>query len=281
MSTFIEAKERAEQDGSEWKFGAVETDLALVPVKDRMLYTPAGVLQYNNVFDTNGCASRGPNNILETKLTWLYHNGMPEKIKKWLKDNGYVQLENYREVIKVNDAYIEILSGTTPTGNSLKAPVDAIYRYGAIPAHHLPLEDGMTREQYMDKNRIKPWHLNLGQAFLKLIGINYEQVPVSQFLQALEDDLLDVAGHGWPTPVNDVYPRTDNPFNHAFATVDPLIRALDNYEPFTKQLAPDYKFFEWGYSLSITRLTPPDQEVISLYQQLIAKLRQIIAILKR
>lgn len=104
----------------------------------------------------------------------------------------------------LNDAFIEILSGTTPTGNSLKAPIDAIYRYGVIPARFLPLEDGMTWEQYNNPARITQNMRDLGAEFKRRIGINYEQIPSSQFLAALEEDFLSVAGHGWPAPVNGV-----------------------------------------------------------------------------
>jgi len=37
----------------------------------------------------------------------------------------------------LNNAFVEILSGTTKTGNSLKAPLDTIRLYGVIPTHFL------------------------------------------------------------------------------------------------------------------------------------------------
>src|SRR5207302_1592555 len=75
ISTFDEHRERAEQTGDEWQFGSVPTDLAAVPLTARMTYLPAGVLQFNNLMDTDGCASRGPLNILETKLDYFYDHG--------------------------------------------------------------------------------------------------------------------------------------------------------------------------------------------------------------
>lgn len=261
LITFDENRERSEQDGSEWKFGAIETDLALVPVKDRMLYTPQGVLQYNNVMDTNGCASRAPLNILEAKLNWFYDNGMHPAIQTWMNEKGY----RIDGKFVLCDAFIEILSGTTRSGNSLKAPVSALKSYGAIPAALIPLKDGMTWEQYMDRNRVTEEHLALGREFLARITLAYEQVSVSDFLNALEDDLLDVAGAAWPPPVNGVYPRNDGGFNHAFATVNPLIDALDNYQPFVKRLDPSYRFFDWGYQLSITAQNPYPEALATAY----------------
>jgi len=262
QNSFNEQMEREAQDGSEWLLGAVPVDLALVPLKDRMLWTPLGVLQYNNVMDTNGCASRGPNNILETKLNYFYDHGMHPAIKRWCDEKGYRKDGSFA----LSDNFLEILSGTTRQGNSLKAPVDALRLYGAIPAHMLTLEPNMTWEEYMNPKRVTQEMLDLGKEFLKRLTINYEKVFVSEFLRYLEKDLIDVAGAAWPQPVNGVYPRHEASFNHAFATVNPEIDALDNYEPFTKRLAKDFKFFEWGYTLSITRQTPYPEIVLTMFE---------------
>ncbi len=273
MKTFDIERELREQDGTEYKLGAVLTDLALIPESERTMYTPDGVNQFNNLMDTNGCASRAPLNILETKLNYFSVNGMEPIILQWFKDNGY--LVNNKFVLC--DAFIEILSGTTKEGNSLKSPVDTIYRYGVIPAHLIPLEDNMTWEQYMDRSRITQVHLDLGKEFLKRIGLAYEQVQNSEFHMHLSNDLLDVATHGWSAPVNGIYPPTNDPFNHATALVNNRIDALDNYDPYDKKLDYNYKFFDWGYTFSITRQTPnPEQEVISLYQRLLKVLQQIL-----
>lgn len=264
MINFDEKKERAEQLGNEWQFGAIETDLASVPLKDRLLYLPLGVLQFNNVMDSNGCASRAPLNLLETKLNWYYDNGMHPAIKKWCDEKGYREDGKFA----LNDAFIEILSGTTPQGNSLKAPVDAIRKYGVIPAKLIPLNNDMPWETYMNPKRVTQAHLDLGKEFLRRLTIQYEQVPLGEFFNALEVDLLDVAGHAWPSPVNGVYPRTEAPFTHAFVDITPDIDAFDTYEPFVKRLAKDYRFFEWEYSMSITAQNPYPNEVLTLFETL-------------
>lgn len=261
MNNFNPELERAAQDGSEWMFGAVETDLALVPLSIRLLFAPKGVPQFNLVMDTNGCASRSPLNICETKFTYFYNTTMHPACKKWLEDNKYI----VDGKVVFNDAFIEILSGTTPQGNSLKAPIDAIRKNGLIPAYMLPLDPNATWEQYMDKGRITQAMYDLAEEFLKRFTINYEQVDNKKFAAALQEDLLAVAGYAWPSPVGGIYPRTEGDFNHAFATVDPDIDALDNYDPFIKKLAKDYLFFEWGYTLSITAQNPYPAETIALF----------------
>lgn len=269
IQTFDEVKERVEKAPEQWLWGAVVKDLAPVPLADRLIYSPPGVPQFNKLFDTNGCASRDKLNVFKAKLTYFYHNGMHDAIKKWLKDNGYVVFEEGMERIKLADAFIEILSGTDPhTGNSMYAPIKAIYDYGVIPASLLPFHDDMTVTEYYDKKRLTDEMYALGKEFKRRISFNFEQVPSSSMQEAREEDYLCNAGYAWPTPVNGVYPRTDARMNHAFATADPEIHALDNYQPFTKLLAKDYLFFDWGYSLSITAQNPYPEEVLTLFEVL-------------
>lgn len=263
-NSFDESKERAEQDGSEWIFGAIQTDLAAVPMNVRLQYLPAGVLQFNNLMDTNGCASRGPNNILETKLDWFYDNGMHHALKDWFDKNGY----RVNGKFVLCDAYLEILSGTTPTGNSLKAPVDALRKYGAIPASMIPLKDGMTWAEYMDPSRITPACKKMGAEFLRRITINYEQVPLAQFNDALNEDAMDVALAAWGPEINGVYQDPGGGFNHVVDRFTNEIDVFDNYEPFIKRLSKDYRFFEWGYSISITMQNPYPDEELALFEVL-------------
>ena len=262
-NTFDVERELAIQDGTEWKFGSIETDLALIPLKDRLKYCSPGEKQFNDVMDTQGCASRAPINTLKAKLNWFYENGMHPALKKWCDEQGY-RPNGYFDF---SEAFIEILSKTTKKGNSLKEPIHAIHEHGLIPAKYLPLEDGMTWEEYMNPARITQEMLNLGNEFKKRISVNYEQVT-GTFLQELEEDFISTGVHAWSTPVDGVYPRVAQPFNHAVALVDPTVHALDNYEPFVKTLAKDYNFFLWGYSLSITNQNPFPNETIALFEVL-------------
>lgn len=262
--TFDEARERAEQKGDEWQFGAIQADLAAVPLINRTQYLPVGVRQFNDQMDTNGCASRSPLNILETKLDYFSDNGMHPALKQWFDSNGY----RVGGKFALCDAFIEILSGTTPTGNSLKAPLDALRKFGAIPAYLIPLENGMTWQQYMNPSRVTQAHKDLGAQFLRRLTLNYEQVLLPQFAEAITKDALDVALSAWGGPVNGIYPKLDGPFNHAVDRFTNEIDIFDNYEPFIKKLAQDYVFFEWGYSLSITAQNPYPDETVALFEVL-------------
>ena len=90
MNTFNEQKERNEQRGDEWAFGAIQIDLAAVPLTERIAYLPTGVNQFNNVMDTNGCVSRTFLNDLEVKLDYFYVHGMHLMLQKWFRENGYI-----------------------------------------------------------------------------------------------------------------------------------------------------------------------------------------------
>ena len=270
-STFDEARERIEgTTGTEYIYGAVEKDLCAVPLQDRLKYLPDGVLQFNGIFDSNGCSARGIVNIAKAKFNYFYANGMHPDLQKWLLDNGYV----VNGKIVFDETFIEILSGTKPNGNSLKSPVDTVYRCGLIP-ECLPLEPDMTWEQYMNPARITQKYKDLGKEFLRRFGLNYEQVPLSRFTEAIKDDYLDVATHAWPQPINGVYPKTEGVFNHVVARCTNEIDVLDNYQEFIKRLAPDYLFFGWAYSLSVTRQTPNPVEQATIIEQVLNALLSV------
>lgn len=259
--TFNQQRERDEQDGSEWQFGAIQTDLALVPVTERIITLPTGERQFSDMTDSMGCSSRASLNILEMKLTWFYSNGMHPDLQKWLVEKGYWKGGQ----VVLNDAFIEILSGTTKNGNSLKAPLEAIRKYGVIP-DLLPLSPGMSWDEYMDPKRITEEMKELGQQFLRRFSINYEQVQ--GVTAGLAEDAVSAGVFAWPEPVNGVYPKTVGDFNHATALIDDEITSFDGYEPYIKRLAKDYNFFPWGYSISITGQNPYPDEQIALFDTL-------------
>lgn len=262
MRTFDEAKERAEQRGDEWKFGAIQTDLALIPLSERLKWLPEGEDQFTDKFDSNGCASRCYINEIEAKLEWFYHNGMHPAIREWADLKGYRVTGKF----KISDNFIEILSGTGPTGNSLKAPILTICEKGLIPAQMLKMEG--TWQEYMNPKRITEEMLELGREFRRRIFINYEQVTSEGFMKALEEDFVSAGVFAWPNPINGVYPRTAGNFTHATALVTPVIHSFDGYKPYLKVLAKDYNFFSWGYSVSITGQNPYPDEVIAVFDVL-------------
>lgn len=260
-------RELGEQSAEDWIFGATEplglTCITDIPEDQRDRYLPAGEVQ-KGAEDMMDCATRAPLNILEEKFNWLLYNDklMPETVA-FLKENGYVNKDGG---VEFSDAFIAILSGTTRTGNSLKAPIHAIHSHGLIPKSMLPLEPTMTWEEYHDPARITPALRQLGAEFLERFAINYSRVELGDFPQVIKRDLLDVGGYAWPKPIDGEYPKTDRQPNHAFVAVrTPQWFIFDNYidrvdNDFIKKLAPDYALVGYGYRVLITRESLPMPE---------------------
>lgn len=273
------AREQAEQDGTEWKFGAAaRICLAAIPLIVREKYQPIGELQFGKE-DYMDCATRAPINILAAKFTYRYRlQQFLAENRQWLEDNGYVKANIRNELdIDFSDRFIAILSGTTREGNSFKSPLETIRKCGLIPKEMLP-HVGMTFDEYHDKACITTRMFDLGKEFARRFTINYEQV--SDIKSALNLDEIEVGGFAWPPEVNGVFGRIDTPMNHAFKVIAPEYTAFDNYTDqdgdFLKKLAADYKFYPYGYRVMLTAET--GDPVIAQKQSIIALILQFLGL---
>lgn len=247
------SKEKQDRQPEDWVFGAAsQVCIAEIPEEERIKYLPKGEIQ-RGAEDTMDCVSRAFNNTLETKFNWLVRNEILSGANiNWLDDNGYITPNG----VEFSDAFIAILSGTTRNGNSMKAPVHAIHEHGLIPKSRLPLKPDMTFDEYHDPVRITEELKTLGKEFLKRFTINYEIVKEDRYDTALSENILNVAAFAWPSPVDGIYPRSDDSPNHAFIIFDGVWRIFDNYiddvdMDFIKILAPDYNFLDYGYRVFI------------------------------
>lgn len=252
------ALERKHQSEKDWVFGYMSKPcIADIPLDERDRYLPKGERQ--NIGDEKmDCATRGPINICETKFNYLYtNNKISKENKDWLFKNGYV---NSEDKIEFSDAFIAIKSGTTAYGNSLIAPLKAMENSGLIPKKLLPQLEMFW--DYYNPKRITRDIENLGLEFKRRFPMNYEKVLSVHFAELEKEDLIDVAGNAWPEPVNGEYPKNDGTINHCFILFKaPAHNAFDNYEEdpgdFTKKLASDYVFFDYGYRLFFSENTEP------------------------
>lgn len=270
-SNFDIERELAEQSATDWVFGALsQPGVVSIPPGERDAYLPIGETQFDSLTDFTDCASRSPVNHLEALFTYHYQHAMKADNKLWLKDNGYVSDNR----VTFSDRYIAILSGTTRNGNSLKSPLDAIHNQGLVPKKLLPKEDWMAWDDYYDTSKITQTLKDLGQEFKSRFTINYEQVYKTHFADVLKDDMVGVAGYAWPAPVEGVYPAAPGmPFNHAFLVYRlPKYEIFDNYldwdktnthevaGDFTKTLAQDYIFFDYGYRVYVSQENTPQKK---------------------
>lgn len=251
--------EQAHRSPEDWTFGASSLpSLDCIPEALRFPFLPVGEIQKGKD-DMMDCATRAPVNKLETDYTWFINaKKISQPNIEWLHEKGYVD-EAGR--VTFSDAFVAINSGTTRQGNSLIAPLDAIHRQGLIPKKMLPLESWMRWEDYHDPKRITPEMYALGLEFVRRFTINYERVSRGQFAEALENDMLVVAGFAWPSPKNGEYPRVERVYNHAFLdVVKPLHNIFDNYPDtldgdFVKKLASDYDLYEYAYRIFVSSET--------------------------
>ena len=254
------AKLRTELDGSEWNLGAVPTCIFAVPEHERKNYLPIGEVQRSDIEDMMDCVARGYLNILETKFNYALRNELLHSDNvNWLFENGYIVEHNGKDYVEFADAFTAIKSNTTRQGNSLKAPVDAIYRYGLAPKSKLPLLKTMTWEQYHEPKRITKEIESITDEFKQRFPTNYAQVRNSEFGEAATRGSLNVALWAWPFPTNGVYEPRDGAFNHAVDVFEftNYYFAFDNYidthdGDYIKKLSPSYKFWDWGYHVVVS-----------------------------
>lgn len=275
-------KERADVKPTDYVFGAVSQPcIYSIPLEDRPFYLPTGEIQ-RGVQDFADCASRGPHNIIEAKLTYAYQrNLMKPENKRWLEAKGYLNGNR----VEVSDRFTAIKSGTTPQGNSLIAPLDSIHRNGCIPKKMLPAYSQMDWADYHNKADITPAMEALGLEFAQRFVFNYERVYEVHYAELLEDDFIDVALYAWPDPVSGIYPRTEAPENHVVAAFKPHTLIFDNYtDPwdgdFIKKLAPDYNFFEYGYRCYFSAERTED-EIKATQRTMIGLLQRLVSLLTR
>lgn len=253
--TFDEARERREQDGTEYKLGAITQFLWKASEEWRMDYhSKTGETQSNSRMDTMDCASRSAVEDIEEDLTYGYRTTMHPDTKAFLEP--CVVWRNGEPFIELSDAFIAIKSGTTKQGNSLKAPVHALHTYGFIPKKWLPLEPNMLWEDYHNPKRITKEMEDFAKESAMRLPIQYQQVSMSSFVAELKKGGLSMAVHAWPIPVNGIYPRTMEQFNHAIYGIKAKFFIKDSYldpkdSDYIKELATDYRFFDWAYQLGI------------------------------
>lgn len=283
------AKLAKEIDGTEYSLGAVSKCIFEIPEEKRRAYLPKGEVQVGQE-DLQDCASRGPVNLYENKFTYAYReNLLLPGNKKFLEDEGYVNFIDGQPYIEFSDAYIAIKSGTTRQGNSLKDPVQATHEWGLIPKRLMPLDKNMTWEEYHDPKRITPEIERIAKEFRLRFKLNYAIVRNYEFGDALSRGSLDVALFAWPFPMNGVYERTENSFNHAVFAFEftNYYFIFDNYietdGDFEKRLSPNYKFWDWGYHCIVTSQSTDEEVlaqsgVLSSLQELLNKIKKWLGI---
>jgi len=152
----------------------------------------------------------------------------------------------YGEVWNLSDRYINKMSGTTRSGNSLRRVLDKIREVGVVnEADWAWDKDKFTWNDYYAP--VACGVIKKGKRWLEQYGFGFVTVWCTrkQKVEALKYSPLYVAGYAWYRE-GKVYKSYGNP-NHCFTVlnIDDLDEndAYDSYFPFFKRLAGDYKLY--------------------------------------
>ena len=224
-------------------FGSFGDTTIRVPDGNWIKYLPKNEKQRNG-FESMCCTNFSSTTAVEILMTRLIEDKLISIGNlAWLNENGYIDDSGH---INFSDRFDAIVSGTTLSGNTLKAPADAKHKYGLIPESMLPWTD--NQDEYFKKSNVTTEMYNLGLEFLKRFQINYEFVYPADYQTALRVSPLASACYAWNGTNDGVYYKVSSAINHAicvFRQPDPWA-IMDSYEPFQKLLSLNYQFSGHG-----------------------------------
>jgi len=236
-------------------------------------YLPTGEKQKRNDVDKMCCVTASALNVLETEFIYqMKKNLINQDDLNWLKQYGYLDENGLPDF---SDRFIAYLSGTSQIGNSFKKVADTIRKYGLIPETRLPYRKSMTWNEFYNPNEITNDLKNLGQEWLKRFPVNYEFVT-SDYSEARKRNPLQVAIHAYNGIENDIYVRTELPLNHAVENQKRQF-IYDSYEPYEKQMAPDFIYMNYSTRFIISfkkKLTDEEPATPSQNNNLMTQLYQ-------
>jgi len=214
------------------------------------LYRPSKEKQYFKYFDSMSCVSFSHCNVVETQLNWMLQTGQLNDIKEKLVDFIEDGLFNF------SDRFLAKMSGTTRTGNSLQKVADTARHFGFVPEKAWSWNDDFDWDGYMAPipDEVK----EMGKLFLKYFEISYEWVGTapSVIKHQLKHAPLQIATStcpGWNA--GEVIQACQKPVSHAYMLdgyTDSTWEVFDHYEPYDKQLAPDF-VIPWVMKIVVSR----------------------------
>ena len=236
-------------------FGSSKSELdkqIIFPDGDHSLFLPKEELQAGRYFDSWNCLAFSLLNSGELYFKYLISKGLiSDDNLQWLKDNKYYQ---YGE-INFSDRYTGAKAGTKiGTGNSGRNVKQSVDIWGLVPE----VLWSMNKEMHPDEYYIKPPEAldELGKEFQKRFKVNIEGFWLRDIEKVRQYAAPQVFVRAWYRNSKGIYYNTDeSKTNHAVLDVKKDF-IYDQYEPFIKQLTPDYAYWRTGYFITV-------QEIIS------------------
>ena len=245
----------ADLEPEDWRFGSSKLGLEVRREDgDWTDYLPTGEKQRRADEDKMWCVAASAENTCETEFNYMIDKKLisPDDYQ-WLRKNAYIDGNGKLDTC---DRFIAILSGTTGSGNTPKKVAHAIHKYGLVPEKMLPYRRAMTFKQCYGygKNEtpntklITQEMIDLGQEFLKRFPINYEfiQGGKSEYDRVRRYNPIQVFVFAWNgRNSKGEYIRVNSGYNHAVENHN-LNQIYDTYDPFIKNLAPDFDYMSYG-----------------------------------
>jgi len=211
---------------------------------------PSGERQGGVYFDSMACVSFSAVNVIETQLNWMLStNQLPSATVKAMQELGYIK----DGVVNFSDRFVAKVSGTTRSGNYINAVWEAIRKNGLIPESDWSFDPSQRTPVFDWDNYYAPIPqalLDKGKKFLDLFDVKYEWLVAGgsatpkQFKEWLKGGPIQIASSTCPGWNEGTVAACDRAINHAtmvYNVSDGGIMIFDQYSPFQKTLANDYR----------------------------------------
>lgn len=204
-------------------------------------------------FETEGCVLFAAQESFDAQIDNLIAIGtIPDTMVTQFHTMGYMDLgRDGLAHFHSSPRFLQVLTGNGLAGNALHDPWDVMRQYGVLPWLDLPYTAATTQGEYFSP--ITPPQLSKASSFLSLIGgrnaIQYHWIVdgTKTNLKAMQGALPQAPlclGTAVCEPWNQLQPPVCNMWTPAHSTmvytIDSVIRILDHYVPYQKQLPFGY-----------------------------------------
>lgn len=200
-------------------------------------------------YDTMSCVTFSALNSFEMQVKWMLENKkIPEATVQKLRDMGFFDEQGN---FNCSDWFTAVMSGTTPSGNTLNAVWESIRVHGVLPqSKGIKPEDVNNITEWLDPTKVTQEQKDLALKSKEIFSIAYEWIltgasdpkKVLEHLKQAPIHIATAVCAGWntDTPVK----ACTQPVQHATCVDGSLENVatyiLDHYDPTAKQLAWDY-----------------------------------------
>ena len=221
-------------------------------------YRAKNEMQCSRYFDTWNCVAYSASNAIDAFMNYLIEVGSISDINMcWLEANGYLE----DGIFNSCERYLGIRSGTEiGVGNTFKTVAHAAHEWGVAPGDIMPYPFEMKKEEYYYEDPE-----TFGKATMLALDFNdrfhilYENFWMKDIKKVMNYATVQVGVNAWYKDGDGLYYNPKPSTNHAVRgdelhsmmidsqLVTRLDKIQDSYEPYIKQLVPDYNFCPTGY----------------------------------